>query len=87
MNNIIKHSKATHIFIELSFMQGSLNLIIKDNGIGFESNSQGKVLRGMGMNNMYSRAKALNGFYSIESSSEEGTTITIKIPFDHEYTN
>jgi signal transduction histidine kinase len=73
LKNIIKHSAATYVKIELFSMDNNITLIIEDNGIGFESD---KISNGNGIFNMRERAKILDGKLSIVTSNNKGTEIT-----------
>jgi signal transduction histidine kinase len=52
--------------------------MIHDNGIGFNPKS---VIRGIGLKNITSRTKLLNGQFHIESEINKGTKLFITIPF------
>jgi ligand-binding sensor domain-containing protein len=71
INNSIKHSKCKKISLEAKLNKDILELILKDDGIGFltENNSQGN-----GILNMKSRAGIIGAQLRIDSS-EAGTTI------------
>lgn len=77
LNNIIKHAEATEILIELFFTEDALELMINDNGKGFNKD---KLQSGNGFINMQKRAQSLNGLCDIFSEPGKGTRITIKIP-------
>ncbi len=74
INNISKHAKATKILISLSHSCNRLQLMIKDNGVGFDVN---KSRSGIGISNMIQRAKALNGHFHIISEKGGGTSVII----------
>ena len=77
LNNIIKHSKATEANIQLLGNEDQINLIIQDNGVGFNIHEAHK---GNGINNINERVIILNGVIELESKPNEGTTIAVKIP-------
>ena len=79
LNNMIKHSQATEIQITLRFKDDAVELIIQDNGQGFDVNEINKS-EGLGWRNNRSRVEILNGYFKIESSKGLGTSITVKIP-------
>lgn len=85
VNNIIKHSAATHAEIGFLLEKNVLILHFKDNGQGFkfsESNDFDweKARGGNGLLNMRKRARELGGEYRIESEIGKGTHITLTIP-------
>jgi PAS domain S-box-containing protein len=74
MNNILKHSKATRVFVSLSQNEQSIILTISDNGIGFDT---GKHYKGIGLSNIRSRASAFNGVADFVSEPGQGCILTI----------
>jgi len=80
INNTIKHAKAKNIFILLVKNEDKLDLYFKDDGIGFnvEEILTTKNL-GMGLKNIISRVKSINGKYSFNSIPKEGFTIKIEV--------
>jgi signal transduction histidine kinase len=76
INNMLKHSKATHIEIDLFNLINQIKLNITDNGIGFNV-AEIKDSKGIGWQNIYSRVSMLNGNIDIISSSEKGTEVEI----------
>lgn len=77
INNIIKHSKATEVSVQLFNANNTIILIVEDNGIGFSSE---KKKKGIGLLNISSRLDMVNGDVNFEPSPKSGTLITIKIP-------
>jgi len=78
LNNIVKHSEATNAGVVIFQESDQINLIIKDNGKGFDvENLNGN--RGLGLNGIAERVKILGGNYSIESEKGKGTSISVKI--------
>ncbi|NVO11897.1 MAG: sensor histidine kinase [Bacteroidales bacterium] len=79
ISNILKHSKASEVSIQLLKKEKQLNIVVEDNGLGFDIN-QAKNRKGMGLKNIESRVNSLNGEFNIDSGKGAGTTITIDIP-------
>lgn len=76
INNVVKYSRATTLFVTLHIEPGIAALCIKDNGIGFEPKLQG----GNGLANMKRRAEEIAGEWTLETAPMRGTKICIKIP-------
>ncbi|WP_438709975.1 sensor histidine kinase [Aquimarina muelleri] len=79
ITNAIKHAKATEIHISLTNHDSLLNIIVEDNGKGFDA----KVLpkkEGMGLANTEKRIEHLEGTFEIDSTIGKGTNIIINIP-------
>ncbi len=80
IKNAVQHGKATFMVIQFNFENGdSLNIMIEDNGIGFDPK---KRKDGIGLKNIENRVHFLRGFINIESSNN-GTQIKISIPVDY----
>ncbi len=83
LNNIIKHAKATDVYLDVMEQEEYLYLKLKDNGIGF--NKADVIKRGgFGLTSMNERAKLLNGELHIESIHGEGTVTELEIPLNRE---
>ncbi len=77
-NNIIKHANATAISIKLIYSDPDFLLLIHDNGAGFQPDD---IIRsGIGLANMKTRAKTINADCTIQSNTNDGTILKIKIP-------
>ncbi|RPH33039.1 MAG: tetratricopeptide repeat protein [Bacteroidales bacterium] len=81
ISNILKHSKASEVSIQLLKKEKRLNIVVEDNGIGFDVN-QIKNKKGIGLRNIESRVDTLNGELNIDTGKGAGTTITIEIPIN-----
>ena len=79
VNNIIKHSKATDVNIQLFKANFDVILIVEDNGKGFSSPSK----TGVGLLNIFSRVNTVKGEVNFEPSPQSGTLVTVKIPIGH----
>jgi signal transduction histidine kinase len=79
LQNCNKYANANSITVELRKENGNINLSIQDNGLGFNVNLKKK---GIGMQNMTSRAKECNGAFDVKSKNGEGTKITVIVPIE-----
>ena len=77
MNNIIKYAEATSILIRLITDSDQIMLVVSDNGKGFDPLT---TKRGLGFNNMISRADLFDGKVEIRSAPEQGCSIIVTIP-------
>ncbi|MEI6471236.1 MAG: PAS domain S-box protein [Holophagaceae bacterium] len=84
MNNAAKYSRATHIMVALRQVLGDLQLIISDNGVGFDLSgvrtSPSATGGGYGLVSMRERTELFGGSLIITSSAEEGTMILARWP-------
>ena len=76
--NIIRHSKASEIKINLTQDTDKIIFIISDNGIGFDTIPSQKI-SSLGLLSMKERALSIDAQLSIESKPGKGTTIKLVI--------
>lgn len=76
LSNTIKHSKASHLDILLEYSPKILKITAKDNGVGFSRETNNKQ-RGIGIQNITSRAKLIAAKVDIQSQVGKGTMLTI----------
>ncbi|MGV6832003.1 MAG: sensor histidine kinase [bacterium] len=79
ITNVIKHAEANQASIHLTQHEGSLNIMVEDNGKGFDTNAT-KTSDGMGINSIDKRIDNLGGQVTIDSAPNKGTTIIIDLP-------
>lgn len=78
LQNIYKHAKAKTVKISFQLKKSVICLLIIDDGIGFDTN---KSKKGIGLKNINSRVKELNGTVTFHSKVDQGTSIKVKIPY------
>ena len=79
INNTVKHANASIIKINFEIIENSLIIRYTDNGQGFDINKILSMRKGIGLLNMQSRLKSINGNFEIQSSNENGTEIIIAV--------
>ena len=79
VNNIIKHAKASQISMQLIRHETELNIMIEDNGVGFDTNELDSF-EGIGLKGIQTRIEFLNGTVHFDSSVGRGTTVIIDVP-------
>lgn len=77
-NNISKHASATEVDIQFIQHESYIQLIVEDNGVGFQLNQDS--MNGLGLYNLQERVAILNGSLNIDSTIEKGTTVIVEIP-------
>ncbi|MGZ4054682.1 MAG: tetratricopeptide repeat-containing sensor histidine kinase [Bacteroidia bacterium] len=80
INNILKHSGATIINIQLFKNKDQLVLFVEDNGKGFKFDELKQ--KGLGLMNIITRVKLVNGDVNYEPGPFKGTITTIRIPVE-----
>ncbi|RYY62414.1 MAG: hypothetical protein EOO05_02920 [Chitinophagaceae bacterium] len=87
LNNILKHSKATDVDVNLSYVEDLFILEISDNGVGFnvaEKKQSTNSHSGVGLKSIFNRAKLIGADLSIQSDTNSGTVIRIELPMKDE---
>lgn len=91
LNNIRKHSKAKNVKIKIEFSMTNLNVVIEDDGIGFNVGNNlkedNKTNSGFGIIGMKERAELLEGKLGIKSEMGQGTKIIVSIPINKKEEN
>jgi PAS domain S-box-containing protein len=83
-NNIARHSKADLVRLSLVKKDASIELVIEDNGLGFDVEDGFRIEssgRGFGLASMKERAELLGGSFAIRSEKGKGTMIWTLWPF------
>lgn len=78
--NAIKHADATNVNIQLTQHEDILNIIVEDNGNGFDRSKLDIDSTGMGLTNIEKRIEHLEGNFTVDSVLGKGTSILIDIP-------
>lgn len=77
ITNIAKYSNATKVTVSIAMHQNKLQLLISNNGKGFDTSI---IYPGNGLHNMQKRAKQINASFNINSLINNGTTINLTVP-------
>ena len=77
LTNVLRHAASTKVTVQLSRYNHTLNLLIEDNGKGFQQHdTRGE---GIGLRNIRERIHNLNGTFVLDSTAGKGTTVNIDI--------
>ncbi len=79
-HNIAKHSKAERATLSLAKNGSTIELCIKDQGVGFDVNGHLSKGKGLGLTSMRERVELSGGSFKIESMTGDGTTIKAAWP-------
>lgn len=82
LTNVARHARATRCDVRIRRLPSSLEIIIEDNGVGFEpvSVERGDPGRGLGLLGMRERATQLDGELSLHSTPGAGTRVHVRLP-------
>jgi two-component system, NarL family, sensor histidine kinase UhpB len=83
LSNVAKHSQASHCSIALQAVtledgRSGIRLVVSDDGTGFATEAVPR--RGVGLIGMRERVAALSGLFTISSSTDLGTVVTVELP-------
>lgn len=80
--NIIAHSGATMVTVQIERIEDLIRLEVRDNGRGFvPKEGPGAAKRQLGLVGMYDRAKLVGGQLQIYSQAGKGTRVVLNIPY------
>jgi two-component system NarL family sensor kinase len=77
LQNIVKHSSATEAIIQLSEHDETINLVVEDNGKGFNPELWEKST-GMGFSNLKNRVNYLKGNIQVNTQPGEGCSFLVE---------
>ncbi len=82
LSNIRKHAQAAHVQVSLHRSQGRVEIVVEDDGVGFDPVNEAKVLsdRHVGLKIMRERAERIGGECRITSKIGGGTQVTLRRP-------
>ena len=80
LSNVVKHAGASEVEVSLSHEAGSLGLVIRDNGCGFDLDRP----RGLGLAGLSDRLGTVGGSLTINSGAGLGTSVGVHIPVGHD---
>jgi signal transduction histidine kinase len=79
LRNVVKHSGALEVNVELSGLGDRIELRVSDSGIGFDPESE-KGRGGLGLLSMSERLRLIGGDLTVESEPSHGTRIRVRAP-------
>jgi len=78
LTNVVRHADADAVRVTLSVDEGSVRLIVSDNGVGFDPD--GTPRTGFGLPGMRERVASFQGELDLVSAPGHGTTVTVSLP-------
>lgn len=78
VNNVLKHAQATQARVTLSYQPDALQLMVEDNGSGFNAAKVAETRGGIGLRNLHARADELNAQLRIDST-DVGTKVVLDV--------
>lgn len=78
--NTIKHAEASRVDVLLAPLDQGIRVRIRDDGVGFDAAHLGPVAGHIGVSSMKERTSLAGGWFRLESSPGEGTTVEFYVP-------
>jgi len=79
LTNVAKHARAKHVEIILERRRDHVQLIVEDDGVGFDHASPGASSDGFGLRGMEERAALVGATVVIDSATGRGTTVLVRM--------
>lgn len=79
--NARRHAAARHVALDFRYGRDELELVIQDDGQGFDPAALNDERRGWGLLGMRERAEQRGGSLAIESAAGRGTRLTVRMPY------
>ena len=83
LTNVVRHARAQHIWIESTQSDGTVELVVRDDGVGFSVTKTLAEAAGrghLGLLGMKERAQILDGSLEVDSAPGRGTRVRISLP-------
>jgi signal transduction histidine kinase len=80
LNNVVRHAHAKSVTVDIEFRESAVNVVVRDDGDGFDPAARSIRERRLGLTSMRERAQALGGSLHIDSSPGAGTTVRVEVP-------
>ncbi|WP_445722637.1 tetratricopeptide repeat-containing sensor histidine kinase [Flavobacterium sp.] len=80
LNNIVKHAEATAVSIDIRKGKSTIEIIVEDNGKGFDYEKQMQFSKSLGMKSLLERTKILKANLTINSILKKGTIMQVTFP-------
>lgn len=80
INNVVKHAQAGKVTVQLIRFPDHINIMVEDNGKGFDFTGAMEEKKGIGLGNILSRVDYLKGTINIDAMPGRGTTVIIDVP-------
>ena len=80
--NIARHAQASHVNLSLRSTDQLVELIVEDDGVGFDAASAMAQPDSFGLKGMRERVGLLGGQFEIRSAPGKGARISVRLPLD-----
>ena len=81
LTNALKHARASEVRVRAHAAAGALEIVVEDNGQGFDARKVTVEEMRNGLGNMRRRAEAIDGVLTLQSTPGKGTTVGLTVNF------
>jgi ligand-binding sensor domain-containing protein/signal transduction histidine kinase len=81
LTNALKHASAQEVRVQAKATARSLEIVVQDDGQGFDAEATPVPGKRHGLGNMRRRAEAMGGTLTVESGRGKGTTVRLDVRF------
>ena len=75
LHNVQRHARVQQVKVHCSFQESVLQLVVRDEGDGFDPEQAGRIPDAFGIQGMHERARRCGGSLHVTSAPGEGTTV------------
>jgi signal transduction histidine kinase len=80
LTNVARHAHARAVVVNLTYEGTMLELVVRDDGVGFEAAAARRKTSGLGLHGMRERVTLLGGSFDLESTPGWGTMVRARVP-------
>lgn len=77
--NVVTHARASKATLEVEVTSKTVSISVSDNGRGFGENYKSN---GIGLKTIRNKVRLLGGKFTLTSSNDKGSTLSIRIPYE-----
>jgi NarL family two-component system sensor histidine kinase YdfH len=80
LSNVGRHAQAGHVWVRLSHDDGALQVVVQDDGLGFDPTAGRQRPGCFGLAGMQERAERIGGSLQVESEPGQGARLVLRVP-------
>jgi NarL family two-component system sensor histidine kinase YdfH len=80
LTNVARHARASRAWVRVAEVNRGLEIVVRDDGVGFESTEVNGRAGHYGLIGLHERARLMGGSFEVMSKPGQGTTLTLRLP-------
>lgn len=80
LTNVARHARASRAWVRVAEVNGGLEIVVGDDGVGFDSAEVNEQAGHYGLKGLRERAQLAGGSLEVTSRPGQGTTLTLRLP-------